>query len=107
MNANASPVDLFHQTLAAKDGWASSGTGTTGGTKADAAHTFTVSTRAQLVKAPRSDAATAPARAQLVKAVVSASDTPPRIIKIKGTIHANTDDAGKKLTCASYAAGTG
>ncbi|MEU9272751.1 polysaccharide lyase family 1 protein [Streptomyces sp. NPDC048251] len=90
MNANAGTVDLYHQTLAAKDGWASSGTGTTGGTKADAAHTFTVSTRAQLVKA-----------------LGSASDTTPRIIKIKGTINANTDDAGKKLTCADYASGTG
>ncbi|MET7489000.1 polysaccharide lyase family 1 protein [Streptomyces sp. NPDC005538] len=92
LNANAAStsVDLYHQTLAAKDGWASSGTGTTGGTKADAAHTFTVSTRAQLVKA-----------------LGSASDTTPRIIKVKGTIDANTDDSGKKLTCANYAAGTG
>ncbi|MEU5765893.1 pectate lyase family protein [Streptomyces asoensis] len=90
MNANAGTVDLYHQTLAAKDGWASSGTGTTGGTKADAAHTFTVSTRAQLVKA-----------------LGSATDTTPRIIKVKGTIDANTDDAGKKLTCADYASGTG
>ncbi|MCD7440379.1 pectate lyase [Streptomyces lincolnensis] len=90
MSANANAVDLYHQTLAAKDGWASSGTGTTGGAKADAAHTFTVSTRAQLVKA-----------------LGSASDTTPRIIKVKGTIDANTDDAGKKLTCANYASGTG
>ncbi|MGW0942596.1 pectate lyase family protein [Streptomyces sp. NPDC002623] len=90
MNANAGTVDLYHQTLAAKDGWASSGTGTTGGAKADAAHTFTVSTRAQLVKA-----------------LGSASDTTPRIIKVKGTIDANTDDAGKELTCANYASGTG
>ncbi|MFD7688272.1 polysaccharide lyase family 1 protein [Streptomyces sp. NPDC059781] len=90
MNANAGTVDLYHQTLAAKDGWASSGTGTTGGTKADAAHTFTVSTRAQLVKA-----------------LGSASDTTPRIIKVNGMIDANTDDRGKKLTCADYASGTG
>lgn len=90
LNANAGAVDLYHQTLAAKDGWAASGTGTTGGTKADAAHTFTVSTRAQLVKA-----------------LGSASDKTPRIIKVKGTIDANTDDAGKKLSCADYAAGTG
>ncbi|MEV7388002.1 polysaccharide lyase family 1 protein [Streptomyces sp. NPDC091215] len=90
LNANASGTDLYHQTLAAKDGWASSGSGTTGGSKADVAHTFTVSTRAQLVKA-----------------LGSASDTTPRIIKIKGTIDANTDDSGKKLTCADYAAGTG
>ncbi|MFF3740701.1 polysaccharide lyase family 1 protein [Streptomyces sp. NPDC002566] len=89
-NASAGAVDLYHQTLAAKDGWASSGTGTTGGSKADAAHTFTVSTRAELVKA-----------------LGSASDTTPRIIKVKGTIDANTDDSGKKLTCADYASGTG
>ncbi|MFE2280403.1 polysaccharide lyase family 1 protein [Streptomyces sp. NPDC059454] len=90
MNANAGTVDLYHQTLAAKDGWASSGTGTTGGAKADAAHTFTVSTRAQLVKA-----------------LGSVSDTTPRIIKVNGMIDANTDDSGKKLTCADYASGTG
>lgn len=60
MSANAGTVDLYHQTLAAKDGWASSGTGTTGGTKADAAHTFTVSTRAQLVKALGSASDTTP-----------------------------------------------
>jgi pectate lyase len=52
LSANAaSAVDLYHQTLAAKDGRASSGSGTTGGAKADSTHTFTVSTRAQLVKA--------------------------------------------------------
>ncbi|GHI06290.1 pectate lyase [Streptomyces cellostaticus] len=90
MNANATAADLYHQTLPAKDGWAASGTGTTGGAKADSAHTFTVSTRAQLVKA-----------------LGSVSDTTPRIIKIKGTIDANTDDSGKKVTCADYAAGTG
>ncbi|MEV6803829.1 polysaccharide lyase family 1 protein [Streptomyces sp. NPDC051132] len=90
MHANADAVDLYHQTLPAKDGWAASGTGTTGGAKADSAHTFTVSTRAQLVKA-----------------LGSVSDTTPRIIKIKGTIDANTDDSGKKLTCADYASGTG
>jgi pectate lyase len=89
-NAGTTAVDLYHQTLAAKDGWAASGSGTTGGAKADSAHTFTVSTRAQLVKA-----------------LGSASDTTPRIIKIKGTIDANTDDAAKKLSCAHYSAGTG
>ncbi|MDX3454026.1 polysaccharide lyase family 1 protein [Streptomyces sp. ME02-8801-2C] len=91
MNANANPVvDLAHQVLPAKDGWAASGTGTTGGAKADSAHVFTVSTRAQLVKA-----------------LGSATNSTAKIIKIKGTIDANTDDTGKKLTCADYAAGTG
>lgn len=42
-----------------------------------------------------------------MKALGSASDTTPRIIKVKGTIDANTDNAGKKLTCANYASGTG
>ncbi|MEU1401705.1 polysaccharide lyase family 1 protein [Streptomyces sp. NPDC005728] len=90
MNANATAADLYHRTLPGKDGWAASGTGTTGGAKADSAHTLTVSTRAQLVKA-----------------LGSASDTTPRIIKVKGAIDANTDDSGKKVSCADYAAGTG
>ncbi|MFC8090549.1 polysaccharide lyase family 1 protein [Streptomyces sp. NPDC057301] len=90
MNANADAVDLYHQSLPAKDGWAASGSGTTGGSKADSAHVYTVSTRAQLVKA-----------------LGSVSDTTPRIIKVKGTIDANTSDAGKKLTCADHAFGTG
>ncbi|NEC89308.1 polysaccharide lyase family 1 protein [Streptomyces sp. SID12501] len=90
MNANAGAVDLAHQVLPAKDGWAASGTGTTGGARADSAHVFTVSTRAQLVKA-----------------LGAATNSTAKIIKIKGTIDANTNDAGKKLTCADYAAGTG
>ncbi|WUO59946.1 polysaccharide lyase family 1 protein [Streptomyces sp. NBC_00280] len=90
MNANAGAVDLAHQVLPAKDGWAASGTGTTGGAQADSAHVFTVSTRAQLVKA-----------------LGSATNSTAKIIQIKGTIDANTNDAGKKLTCADYAAGTG
>jgi pectate lyase len=90
MNANAGAVDLYHQTLSAKDGWAASGTGTTGGSQADSAHVYTVSTRAQLVKA-----------------LGSSTDSTAKIIKVKGTIDANTDDSGKKLTCADYSAGTG
>ncbi|MGW0825101.1 pectate lyase family protein [Streptomyces sp. NPDC002845] len=90
MNANAGAVELARQTLPAKDGWAAYGSGTTGGSKADSAHVFTVSTRAQLAKA-----------------LGKGTDSTPRIIKIKGTIDANTNDAGKKLTCADYASGTG
>ncbi|WP_406475640.1 polysaccharide lyase family 1 protein [Streptomyces sp. NBC_01615] len=90
MNANAGAVDLAHQTLPAKDGWAASGSGTTGGSQADSAHVFTVSTRAQLVKA-----------------LGSSSNTAAKIIQIKGTIDANTDDSGKKLSCADYSSGTG
>ncbi|MER6412586.1 hypothetical protein [Streptomyces humidus] len=39
VNAGAGTVGLCHRTLAAKDGRAFSGTGTTGGARADAAHT--------------------------------------------------------------------
>ncbi|TLS42213.1 polysaccharide lyase family 1 protein [Streptomyces montanus] len=89
MNANAA-VDLSRQALPAKDGWAASGSGTTGGSKADSAHVYTVSTRAQLAKA-----------------LGSGTDSTPKIVKIKGTIDVNTNDAGKKTTCADYASGTG
>ncbi|TPQ21679.1 pectate lyase family protein [Streptomyces sporangiiformans] len=89
MNANAA-VDLSRQALPAKDGWAASGSGTTGGAKADSAHVYTVSTRAQLAKA-----------------LGSGTDSTPKIVKIKGTIDVNTDDAGKRMTCADYASGTG
>ncbi|MFD9126483.1 polysaccharide lyase family 1 protein [Kitasatospora sp. NPDC059571] len=90
MNADAAATDLAHGVLPAKDGWAASGSGTTGGQAADTAHVFTVGTRAELVKALTA----APAGA-------------PRIIKVKGLIDANTDDAGKPITCQQYADGTG
>ncbi|GAA0691835.1 pectate lyase [Kitasatospora atroaurantiaca] len=90
MSAGAAAVDLAHTPLPAKDGWAADGSGTTGGQAADAAHTFTVSTRAELAKALKAGPTGA-----------------PRIIQIKGSIDANTDDSGKPLGCADYAAGTG
>ncbi|QLH21000.1 polysaccharide lyase family 1 protein [Streptomyces sp. Rer75] len=71
--------------LPAGDGWASADGGTTGGAKADKAHTFTVTNRAELVKA------------------LGDGDATPRLIRVKGTIDANTDDAGKPLSCADYA----
>nr|WP_241267038.1 polysaccharide lyase family 1 protein [Streptomyces scabichelini] len=85
MNANAGPVEPARQSLPAKDGWAASGSGTTGGSKADSVHVHTVSTRAELAKA-----------------LGNGSDSTPKIIKIKGTIDANGGSS-----CADYAAGTG
>lgn len=84
------PADLAHGVLPARDGWAASGSGTTGGRDAAAARVFTVSTRAELAKA----LAATPADA-------------PRIVRVKGLIDANTDDNGKRQNCADYAAGTG
>ncbi|MCZ4095475.1 MULTISPECIES: polysaccharide lyase family 1 protein [unclassified Streptomyces] len=88
--AGAAAVDLAHAALPADDGWAATGSGTTGGQTADTAHTFTVSTRAQLAKALKAGPIGA-----------------PRIIQVKGVVDANTDDSGKTLGCADYAAGTG
>ncbi|WP_405791408.1 pectinesterase family protein [Streptomyces sp. NBC_00029] len=84
------PADLAHGVLPARDGWAASGSGTTGGSAADAAQVFTVSTRAELARA----LAAGPAGA-------------PRIVRVKGLIDANTDDSGKPQSCADHAAGTG
>ncbi|AXE24643.1 hypothetical protein C0216_15275 [Streptomyces globosus] len=88
--ADAGTPDLARTALAARDGWASSGSGTTGGQAADAAHDTTVTTRAELVKALRAGPSGA-----------------PRIIRIKGRIDAKTDDQGRRLDCADYAKGTG
>ncbi|MFI7497013.1 polysaccharide lyase family 1 protein [Streptomyces sp. NPDC049687] len=83
--AHADARDIGRDTLAPDDGWAAYGTGTTGGAAADDAHVHTVTDRAGLVRALDGGSAT------------------PKIIKIAGTIDANTDDDGDHLDCADYA----
>jgi pectate lyase len=83
--AHADARDISRDTLPANDGWASEGEGTTGGSAADAAHVHTVTDRAGLVRA-----------------LDGGSDT-PKIIRIAGTVDANTDDDGDHLDCADYA----
>ncbi|MEV5547849.1 pectate lyase [Streptomyces sp. NPDC052309] len=85
--AQAQARDIGRDTLPAGDGWAAYGTGTTGGAAADDAHVHTVTDRAGLVRA-----------------LDGGSDT-PKIIKIAGTIDANTDDDGDHLDCDDYATG--
>ncbi|MFD5950135.1 polysaccharide lyase family 1 protein [Streptomyces collinus] len=85
--AHAEARDIGRDTLPANDGWAAEGAGTTGGAAADADHVYTVTDRAALVRA-----------------LDGGSDT-PKIIKIAGTIDANTDDDGDRLDCADYATG--
>ncbi|MET9811420.1 pectate lyase [Streptomyces sp. NPDC006355] len=85
--AHAETRDLGRDTLPANDGWAAEGEGTTGGAAADAGHVYTVTDRAGLVRA-----------------LDGGSDT-PKIIRIAGTIDANTDDDGDRLDCADYATG--
>ncbi|WP_328870483.1 pectate lyase [Streptomyces sp. NBC_00287] len=67
--AGSSP-DLGREVLAAGDGWASEGAGTSGGSAADSANVHTVSTWAEF------------------KAALAVSGTAPRIIKVKGVIDA-------------------
>ncbi|WP_405446591.1 hypothetical protein OG350_09850 [Streptomyces achromogenes] len=77
--------DISRDVLAADDGWAAYGTGTTAGAGADDAHVYTVTDRTGLVRA-----------------LDGGSDT-PEIIRIAGTIDADTDDSGRRLDCADYA----
>ncbi|USQ87602.1 pectate lyase [Streptomyces phaeoluteigriseus] len=85
--AHAEARDIARDTLPAGDGWASYGAGTTGGAAADDDHVHTVTDRAGLVRA-----------------LDNGSDT-PKIIRIAGTVDANTDDDGDHLDCADYATG--
>ncbi|AKZ55003.1 Pectate lyase [Streptomyces ambofaciens ATCC 23877] len=64
------PRDTARQTLPANDGWASHGTGTTGGADAAPEHVYTVTTWAAF------------------KAALAVEGTAPRIIKVKGTVDA-------------------
>ncbi|WP_406391944.1 polysaccharide lyase family 1 protein [Streptomyces sp. NBC_00882] len=68
--AQAKGHDVARETLATGDGWASDGTGTTGGAAADAAHVYTVTDWAGF------------------KAALAAGGGAPKIIKVKGTIDA-------------------
>jgi pectate lyase len=84
--ASADTRDLSREVLAAGDGWAAADGGTTGGAAADEAHVFTVRNRAELARALDGGSAT------------------PKIIRVAGTINANTDDRGRRLDCSDYAA---
>ena len=74
------PRDAARQTLGAHDGWASYGTGTTGGAAADADHVHTVRTWAEF------------------KAALADGGDAPKIIKVKGTIDAVSEG------CEAFAA---
>jgi len=80
------PRDLGHEVLAPNDGWAAATTGTTGGSKADASHTKTVTDRQQLVAA-----------------LGDLTDPTPKLVYVSGTIDGNVDDSNKPLRCDDYA----
>jgi pectate lyase len=82
----ATGADIGRATLAANDGWAAVGAGVDGGAKAKAEHVFTVSNRAELIKA------------------LATAGTNPKIIYVKGTINLSVDDNNKELFEKDYAA---
>src|ERR687894_3006446 len=73
---------IARQTLPEGDGWASLGSGTTGGAAAPRSSVVTVRTREQLVEAVSGDA--------------------PKIVFVAGRIDANTDASGRRLECSDY-----
>ena len=90
-------ADVGRQTLAPDDGWASFGTGTTGGSLATTEQVYVVRTRAEMIAA-------------LNNGVVSTASpaipsNEPKIIYVDGTIDFNVDDANLPLACADYARG--
>ncbi|UYQ65832.1 polysaccharide lyase family 1 protein [Streptomyces peucetius] len=68
--------EVARRTLPAHDGWASLGTGTTGGADADRAHVHTVTTWEEF------------------RAALAADGDAPRIIKVKGTLDATASGCG-------------
>ncbi|RAU92957.1 hypothetical protein DQG13_26690 [Paenibacillus sp. YN15] len=80
--ADTSVTELGRQTLAPNDGWASLGTGTTGGSAAVGANVFYVSKRSELIKA--------------------VSGNTPKIVYVTGTIDMNVDDNDQPIGMEFY-----
>ncbi|GAA5187876.1 pectate lyase [Rugosimonospora acidiphila] len=82
---------IGRQSLPANDGWAASGTGTSGGAAATADEVFVVHNRGELVNALGGNNAT------------NATNTTPKIIYVSGSVNANVDDANQPVGCDAYA----
>ncbi|WP_461164479.1 pectate lyase family protein [Arthrobacter sp. R4-81] len=87
--AQTARTPLERQVLPQGNGWASEGTGTTGGAAAEDSNIYDVSTKAELL------------------AAFAAAGTQAKIVRVHGTIDANTAPDGSLLTCENYAEGTG
>lgn len=81
------------------NGWASYGSGTTGGTGAAAGKIYTVTTRAQLIQALYGNSTTINTNGSISGGTL---DTSKKIIYVSGTISLNTNAAGTELTEADY-----
>ncbi|GAA1569471.1 pectate lyase [Actinomadura kijaniata] len=86
-SASAAPhrVPPGRQTLPAGDGWAAAEGGTTGGAAATRQNVFVVRNRNELARA--------------------VAGNTPKIVYVRGSSDANTDDQGRRLTCDDYATG--
>lgn len=82
---------IGRQALAANDGWAAAGTGTTGGSAATPERVRVVRTRAELVAALGGDNAT------------NATDATPKIVYVAGTVDGFEGPDGTPLDCADLA----
>lgn len=80
--ADTSAMELGREVLPPNDGWASLGTGTTGGSAAANANVFYVSKRSELIKA--------------------VSGNTPKIVYITGTIDMNVDDQDQPVGLEFY-----
>ena len=91
---SAATTDLGRETLPPNDGWASSGTGTTGGSQAVPSQVYVVTNRAELIAALNNGvfSSTSP----------SNPSNEPKIIYVDGTIDMNVDDNNQPLTCEDY-----
>ena len=94
MPAMAAQRDLGRETLSPNDGWASFGTGTTGGSQAVPSQVYVVTNRAELIAALNNGvfSSTSPS---------NPSDE-PKIIYVNGTIDMNVDDNNQPLACEDY-----
>lgn len=87
--AQTAQTPLERQVLSPGNGWASAGTGTTGGAAAEDGNVYDVSTKTELL------------------AAFAAAGSQAKIVRVHGTIDANTAPDGSPLTCENYAEGTG
>lgn len=85
-SVSSASSNLGSEVLAPKDGWAAYGNGTTGGAAADASHVFTVTNKAELLKA-----------------LGNGKDNTPKIIYVKGTIDFNVDSNNNPVGPEFYA----
>lgn len=94
MSASAAKRDLGLETLAPNDGWASFGSGVTGGSAADAEHIYVVHNRQEFVAALYDGQYPPPS--------VSNPSNTPKIIYVAGEIDANVDDNNQPIGCKDY-----